>query len=589
MKTKLPSPDDSGLRPFRSVLRLWGAAVALLAIAACAGDRVDSAPLPATHGVLETEAGMVVSAYPDASEAGAAVLRAGGNAVDAAIATGFALAVTHPTAGNIGGGGFMIIRFPDGRSTAIDFREKAPLRAHPEMFVGEDGEYSFQIHHRSHLAVGVPGTVAGFALAHERYGGAPWPGLVEPSVTLARDGFEISDRLAASLEGRMDAFRDYPATFAQFYRDGVPYEPGETLAQRDLAGTLERIRDEGHDGFYRGTTARLLAEEMERGGGWITEEDLARYEAQEREPVRGSYRGYEIISMPPPSSGGTALVQMLNILEGIDLAALGAGTPEYAHHLVESMRHAFRDRAMHLADPDFADVPVARLTSKEYAAELRAGIDAAAAGVSDPADVEGELPAESMETTHYSVVDADGMAVSVTYTLEGGYGSYITVPGAGFLLNNEMGDFNARPGLTDARGLIGTEPNLARPEQRMLSSMTPTIVARDGELVAVIGSPGGRTIINTVLQLVVNLVDFRESPEGIVAAKRLHHQWLPDAVRLEDGFMPQADGERLAAMGHEVNWGRRQGIAHCIFVDAETGMRVGVPDPRDSDGAAAGH
>ncbi len=586
MRVKLPSPDDPGMRPLKATA---GAAIALLALAACAGDPIDSSPTPATRGVLQAEAGMVVSAYPDASEAGAAVLRAGGNAVDAAIATGLALAVTHPTAGNIGGGGFMIIRFPDGRATAIDFREKAPLRAHPEMFVGEDGEYSYQIHHRSHLAVGVPGTVAGFALAHERYGSADWPELVEPSVTLARDGFVVSERLAASLEGRMEAFRDYPATFEQFYRDGVPYRPGEILAQSDLAGTLERIRDEGRDGFYRGATARLIAEEMERGGGWITEEDLARYEAQEREPIRGSYRGHEIISMPPPSSGGTALVQMLNILEGVDVAGLGAGTPEYAHHLIESMRHAFRDRAMHLADPDFADVPVARLTSKEYAAELRAGIDATAAGVSNPSDVEGAPPAESMETTHYSVVDADGMAVSVTYTLEGGYGSYITVPGAGFLLNNEMGDFNARPGLTDARGLIGTEPNLARPEQRMLSSMTPTIVARDGELVAVIGSPGGRTIINTVLQLVVNLVDFRESPEEIVAAKRLHHQWLPNAVRMETGFMPEADGERLAAMGHEVNWGRGQGIAHCIFVDAETGALVGVPDPRDSDGAAAGH
>ena len=542
------------------------------------GAGAEASQLASAHGVVSAASGMVVSAYPDASEAGAEVLRAGGNAVDAAIATGLALAVTHPTAGNIGGGGFMVIRFPDGSSTAIDFREKAPLRAHPEMFLDDNGEYSFQIHHRSHLAVGVPGTVAGFALAHERYGAAAWPDLVEPSVVLARDGFEVSERLSRSLAGRLDAFRDYPATFEQFYKDGEPYQPGETLVQSDLASTLARIRDEGRDGFYAGLTARLVAEEMERGGGWITEEDLARYQAVEREPVLGTYRGHDIISMPPPSSGGTALVQMLNTLEGFDVAAMGAGTPEHAHHLIEAMRRAFRDRALHLADADFADVPVERLTSKAYAEELRATIRSDAASSSAPADVAGAAGWESPETTHYSVVDADGMAVSVTYTLEGGYGSYITVPGAGFLLNNEMGDFNARPGLTDERGLIGTEPNLARPEQRMLSSMTPTIVARDGELVAVIGSPGGRTIINTVLQLVVNLVDFGASPADVVAARRLHHQWLPDAVRIEEGFMPEEDAATLAAMGHEVTWGRGQGIAHCIFVDAATGELVGVPD-----------
>ena len=558
-----------------------------LALAACGGTAGDAPGVDAFRGVVSSGSGMVVSAYPDASEAGAEVLRSGGNAVDAAIATGLALAVTHPAAGNIGGGGFMVIRFPDGRATAIDFREKAPLRAHPEMFVGDDGEYSYQIHHRSHLAVGVPGTVAGFALAHERYGSAEWPALVDPAVTLARDGFVVSDRLAGSLSGRLDAFRDYPATLAQFSKEGTPYEPGEVLVQSDLAGTLERIAAEGRDGFYTGVTARLLAEEMERGGGWITEEDLARYQAVEREPVLGTYRGYDIISVPPPSSGGTALVQMLNVLEGFDVAAMGAGSPELAHHLAESMRRAFRDRATFLADSDFADVPVERLTSKEYAAEIRATIEAGAASASSPGDVEAAPGWESSETTHYSVVGADGMAVSVTYTLEGGYGSYITVPGAGFLLNNEMGDFNGRPGLTDENGLIGTEANLARPEQRMLSSMTPTIVARDGELVAVIGSPGGRTIINTVLQLVVNLVDFGESPEGVVAARRLHHQWLPDRVRLEEGFMSEEDAAVLEAMGHEVGWSRGQGIAHCIFVDDATGQLVGVPDPRDSDGASA--
>ena len=570
-------------------LLMAGGAMAVLAAAGCAVSAADPPELRVERAVLESGNGMVVSAYPEASRAGAETLRAGGNAVDAAIATGLALAVTHPAAGNIGGGGFMVIRFPDGTSTVIDFREKAPLRAHPEMFVGEDGEYSYQIHHRSHLAVGVPGTVAGFALAHERYGRASWRDLVDPAVILARDGFEVSERLARSLEGRLEAFEDYPATHAQFSRDGEPYRAGEMLVQSDLAGTLERIRDEGRDGFYAGTTARLLAEEMVRGGGWITEEDLARYEAIEREPVTGTYRGYDIISMAPPSSGGTALVAMLNVLEGFDVAAMGAGSPELAHHLIEAMRRAFRDRAMFLADPGFADVPVERLTSKAYADELRATIQAEAASTSAPADLAGDPGWESSETTHYSVVDGDGMAVSVTYTLEGGYGSYITVPGAGFLLNNEMGDFNGRPGLTDERGLIGTVPNLARPEQRMLSSMTPTILARDGELVAVIGSPGGRTIINTVLQIVVNLVDFGQSPAEAVASRRLHHQWLPDVVRMEDGYMTESDAARLAAMGHEISWGRGQGIAHCVFVDPGSGMLVGVPDPRDSDGTAAGY
>lgn len=562
---------------------------AALLLTTCNTPAAATPELSVSRGILEAAGGMVVSAYPHASRAGAEVLRAGGNAVDAAVATGFALAVTHPVAGNIGGGGFMVIRFPDGRATVMDFREKAPLKAHPEMFVGEDGEYSSRIHHRSHLAVGVPGTVAGFALAHERYGTSAWTGLVEPAVALARDGFEVSERLANSLAGRLEAFRDYPATFAQFFRDGEPYSPGDTLVQTDLAATLARIRDHGRDGFYAGETARLLAAEMERGGGWITEEDLALYEAVEREPVRGTYRGYDIISMTPPSSGGTALVQMLNVLEGFDLAAMGAGTPAHAHHLVEAMRRAFRDRAMYLADPDFADIPLERLTSKQYAAEIRGTISAEAAGTSSPADVAVRPGRESNETTHYSVVDAGGMAVSVTYTLEGGYGSYITVPGAGFLLNNEMGDFNARPGLTDARGLIGTDANLARPGQRMLSSMTPTILARDGELVAVIGSPGGRTIINTVLQIVVNLVDFGMSPADAVASKRLHHQWLPDVARLEDGYMTKADAVVLAAMGHEIAWSRRQGIAHCIFVDSGTGLLTGVPDPRDSDGTTAGY
>ena len=559
---------------------------ALAASCTTASVASDAAPA-ARRAALRADRGLVVSASAIASEAGAEVLRAGGNAVDAAIATGLALAVTYPAAGNIGGGGFMVIRFPDGRTTAFDFREKAPLAAHATMFLDSAGEYSSRIHHYSHLAVGVPGTVAGFALAHERYGAAEWATLVEPAVELAGEGFDLPPGLTRSLAGSLRGFEAYPATVKAFSKNGGPYAEGERFRQPDLARTLARIRDHGRDGFYLGETAHLLAAEMRRGGGMITEADLAAYEAKERAPIHGTYRGYDLYSMPPPSSGGVALIQMLNILEGFDLAALGHNSPAYIHYLVEAMRLAFRDRARHLADPDFADVPVAPLTSKEYAAELRSSIDSRQASTSSPSDI--ELAYEGLETTHYSVVDRDGMAVSVTYTLEAGYGSRIVVPGAGFLLNNEMGDFNPRAGLTTETGLIGSEPNLVRPGQRMLSSMTPTILAKDGNLVAVFGSPGGRTIINTVLQVALNLIDFGMSMEQAVVAHRLHHQWLPDRVSIEAGGISDGDQVMLEAHGHTLRVGGRQGAVHAIRIDPRTGQPIGVPDPRDADAGAAGH
>ncbi|MDE0807477.1 MAG: gamma-glutamyltransferase [Longimicrobiales bacterium] len=532
--------------------------------------------------------GMVVSATKLASEAGAEVLRAGGNAIDAAIATGFALAVTSPSNGNIGGGGFMVVRFPSGATTTIDFREKAPLASFPEMWL-EDGEYSSQKHHQSHWAVGVPGTVAGFWKAHQLYGHGEWSSLVDPAIGLARDGFPLSESLSGGLkrliEGRGSR---HTGTMTSFAKNGTEaYDEGEILKQPDLARSLGRIASDGHDGFYSGETARLLVAEMERGGGMITMEDLQRYQARERTPVHGSYRGYDIISMPPPSSGGIAIVQMLNILEGFDLRGMGHNSADYIHHLTEAMRRAYRDRATYLADQDFTDVPLHRLTSKEYGAELRADINPRAASVSTASDV--AVGYESPETTHYSVVDAQGMAVSVTYTLEAGYGSAITVPGAGFLLNNEMGDFNAGPGITTDRGLIGTNPNLARPEQRMLSSMTPSIVAKDGELVAVVGSPGGRTIINTVLQLILNIVDFDHGIQEAVNAPRIHHQWLPGSVRIEEEGATDEILATLRAMGHEVTLGRGQGRAHSIMVDPKTGDRLGAADPRGADSGASGH
>ncbi len=535
---------------------------------------------------VRSQEGMVSSQQWIASQVGADVLSSGGNAVDAAIATGFALAVTHPTAGNIGGGGFMVIRFPNGQSTAIDFREKAPLASHPEMWLDESGEYSSEVHHRSYKAVGVPGTVAGFDKANRLYGVAAWADLVQPAIDLAGEGFELSESLAGSI-ARFASRSPYEATVSAFTKGGAPYQVGESWSQPDLARSLERIRDDRRDGFYQGETASLIAAEMRRGGGLITLEDLSRYQARERATIQGTYRGYDVISMPPPSSGGVAIVTMLNILEAYDLPGMGHNSAEYIHHLAEAMRRAYRDRAQFLADADFSDVPVQRLTSKEHATWLRRNIDSERASVSHPTDV--EMPPESPETTHYSVVDADGMAVSVTYTLESGYGSGIVVPGAGFLLNNEMGDFNAGPGLTNESGLIGTAANLARPQQRMLSSMSPSIVARDGALVAVIGTPGGRTIINTTLQLILNMVDFGMSITEAVAATRIHHQWLPDRIRVESNGISAQIQSQLEQMGHIVQVGGRQGSANSIGVDLTTGERIGAPDPRSPDSGARGH
>jgi gamma-glutamyltranspeptidase/glutathione hydrolase len=534
--------------------------------------------------------GMVVSASTIASEAGRDVLAAGGNAVDAAIATGFALAVTYPVAGNLGGGGFMVIRFPDGRATTIDFREMAPAAATPDMFTDSAGAYSARIHHDSYRSVGVPGTVAGLAYAHEKYGKAGWSRLVDPAVRLARDGFAAPDGLAQSLGWALSdrgSFASYPASKAAYSNNGRPYAAGERIRFPDLGRTLTRVRDHGRDGFYKGETARLIVGEMQRGHGLITAQDLARYRARERTPIVGRYRGYEIVSMPPPSSGGVALIEMLNILEGYDLAAMGHNSAPYVHHVAESMRRAFLDRARYLGDPDFTHAPLQRLTDKAYAAELRKTILPDRATASSPAQIAQRY--ESDQTTHYSVVDADGMAVSVTYTLENGYGLGAVVAGAGFLLNDEMGDFNGKPGVTDTTGLIGTDANLARPGKRMLSSMTPTIVAKDGKLVAVVGSPGGRTIINTVLEVILDQVDFGMDIEAAVAAKRFHHQWLPDVLMIEQDGVTAETRAALEAMGHHVRIIGGQGAANCIRVDSRTGLRRGAADPRDGDAGAAGY
>ncbi len=542
--------------------------------------------LQASSVPVRARRGMVASQNEIASKIGADAIKAGGNAVDAAVATAFALAVVHPTAGNIGGGGFLVYRPASGEAVAYDFREAAPAKASPTMFM-KDGKYSAELHHNSYLAVGVPGTVAGLYLAWKEQGKLPWKALVEPAVALARDGFTVSEGLARSLKGEMRAFEKYPASLAQFSKNGTPYEAGDILKQPDLARTLERIAAQGPAGFYEGETALALEREMAAHGGLITRDDLKNYKAVRRAPVKGVYRGYEVVSMPPPSSGGVALIEMLNVLEGYDLGKMGFGSADAIHLTAEAMKRAFADRAHFLGDPDFnRDMPLPRLMSKDYAAELRKTIAKDHTVKASPTTF--EWPHESEETTHISVVDGSRNAVSLTYTLEQGYGVKIVVPGAGFLLNNEMGDFNAAPGLTTADGLIGTEPNLAAPGKRMLSSMSPTILARDGQLFMVTGSPGGRTIINTVLETILDVVDFGMNAQEAVDAARFHHQWLPDRISFErNGLSPDTIAE-LERRGHTLQAGGAQGVAQVIVNKAKEGMLEGGTDRRASDGAAVG-
>ena len=564
-------------------VRLRAAAAAAAAVVAA----LVLAPAAGGAQIVEARRGMVSAQEPHAARAGLEVLQAGGSAVDAAVATAFVLAVTHPEAGNIGGGGFMVVRPPARPPAAYDFREAAPAAASAGMFLA-GGEYDAARHHDSHVAVGVPGTVAGLHLAWSEWGRLPWRRLLEPAIALARDGFAVPDHLARSLAGVLPAMRRYPASLTQFARDGVPYAAGETLRQPDLARTLERIAAAGPDGFYRGPTAELIAREMRANGGLITAADLAAYRAVRRAPVRGTYRGHDIISMPPPSSGGTVLVEMLNVLEGFDLAAAGHGTARTAHLMVETMRRAYADRARHLGDPDFNPaLPLPRLLSKAYAARLRRSIDPERASRSSPASF--AWPAAGGETTHLSVVDAERLAVALTYTLEQLFGSKIVVPGAGFLLNNEMGDFNAAPGLTTAEGLIGTPPNLAAPGKRMLSSMTPTIVARDGRLRMLTGSPGGRTIINTVLHTIVNVIDFGMDADAAVNAPRFHHQWLPDRIVHERGGLEPGTRARLAALGHALAERESQGVVQAIVYDAAPGRLAGAPDRRAPGSTVLGY
>ena len=538
---------------------------------------------------LRVKNGIVTSASKLASEVGVETLKAGGNAVDAAVATAFALAVTWPSAGNIGGGGFMVYHGDDGHATTFDFREKAPLAATERMYLSLDGNVVDNSNHIGPLAVGVPGTVAGLWKAHQELGSLPWADLVAPAVKLARDGISINYSLYTGFARSKPRFDQYPSSAAKFFKaDGSLYEMGETWRQPDLAHTLELIQNNGADGFYKGENAERLAGFMVDIGGIITEEDLLKYEPQEREPIRGTYRGYDIVSMPPPSSGGVILVEMLNILEGFDLADMGHNSADYLHVLTETMRRAYADRAEHLGDPDFNEgMPLQRLMDKDYAETLRASIDMDEASESSPEDFAQIY--ESEETTHFSIVDKKGNMVSMTYTLEFGYGSGIVVEGGGYLLNNEMGDFNAVPGVTTARGLIGTTPNLVEPQKRPLSSMTPTIVAKDGKPVFTAGSPGGKTIINTTMQVILNVIDHEMNIAQSVEAGRIHHQWLPDVTSIEAGGLSPDTVRLYEEKGHRVTERGGQGAAMAVYHDRENGLFEGAADSRRGDGAAVGY
>ena len=535
--------------------------------------------------------GVVVSTSDIASDVGAAILAKGGNAIDAAVATGFALAVTHPSAGNIGGGGFMVVRFSDGRSTTIDYREKAPLRSTKTMYLGADGKIDRSLTAAGWLAPGVPGTVRGFALAHKKYGKLPWADVVQPAVDLASNGFRMSRGFAESVNGfvRRSGSR-FPSTQEAYGKPGGgEWAEGDTIRLTDLGKALGAIA-QNPESFYTGWIADSVDRQMRANGGIITKRDLAAYRAIERAPVRGTFMGHEVISMPPPSSGGTVVIQTLNMLEalGIDRFA-SANDPALLHLRIEVAKRVYRDRARWMGDPDFVKVPVARLTSKAYAKELASGINPDK-GTSSVALGKGLITVpvdESDETTHYSVVDAWGNAVSNTYTLEGGYGSGVVVRGAGFSLNNEMGDFNKKPGETNLTGDIGTAPNLIAPGKRMLSSMSPVIVAKDGVLRLVTGSPGGRTIPNTTLSVVLGAIAFNMSARAAVDLPRLHHQWLPDAASLEPGV---AEGDalvQLRAKGNTVRVGGRQGDAHSILYDAATKTAFGAADLRTPDSKAS--
>jgi gamma-glutamyltranspeptidase / glutathione hydrolase len=545
--------------------------------------------LAASKEPVRARHAMVASTSEIASRIGADVMKKGGNAVDAAVAVGLALAVTWPSAGNLGGGGFMLVRKADGTAEAIDYRERAPLAATRDMYLDAQGNVIPGISLEGHKAVAVPGTVAGLALAHKRHGKLPWDALVEPARKLAAEGFEVNYHLARSLslQSTIDKMRQFDESRRIYQRRGKFYELGETFVQPELAAVLARIKTSPRD-FYEGETARMIAADMKASGGIITLEDLKTYEPTLRIPLRTTYRGHEILTMPPPSSGGIALVEMLNMLEAYDLKSMGWHSAQYTHTLVEVMRRAFADRAQFLGDTDFVKVPVAALTSDRYAAERRKSINPLRASSSQEEGAGNPAPYESPDTTHFTIVDAEGNIVSNTYTLNDSYGAGVTAKGTGILLNNEMDDFTSKVGVANDYGLIQGEANAIQPKKRPLSSMTPSIVLKDGKPLFAIGSPGGPTIINTVLHVIVNVIDFGMDIQEAIAAPRFHHQWQPDVIFWEAFGVNPDTRAMLEKMGHkfrEIPGMSRTvpgdiGDAHGVMIDPVNGMRLGASDTR---------
>ena len=533
--------------------------------------------------------GMVVSSNILASQVGIDILKKGGNAIDASVATAFALAVTHPKAGNIGGGGFLVFMNAAGEATTIDFREKAPIAASANMFLDSTSKLFKGINHNSLKTVGVPGTVAGLYMAHQKYGKLPWKELVQPSIDLAKNGFVMSwDLYEDALFLNEDA---KPTDFMYSYfrnSNGEITKPGEVWKQPSLAKSLKLIRNKGHDGFYKGEIAHEIENYMKKNGGLITKTDLEKYSAIERKPIKGTYKEFEIYSMPPPSSGGVALVEMMNMLELVDLDSIEFNSTDYVHLIAEVMRRAFADRAEYLGDPDFnPDMPLDKLTSKAYAKKRYENIDMSKASVSDSA-LYGH-PYDGNNTTHFSVVDKEGNAVSLTYTLEDSYGSQLGSNNLGFIFNNEMQDFNPVPGVTTNFGQIGSAPNLIAPEKRMLSSMTPTIVAKNGKPYLIIGSPGGRTIINTVFQTVLNVLAYDMQIDKAIETMKIHHQWLPDEIVYERFLMSPDTRAALQAMGHRLREVKNLGSLMGITYDAEFKVYIGAADSSSPNGGAVGY
>ena len=527
----------------------------------------------------------VVTAEPRATQIGLDVLQKGGNAVDAAVAVALALAVTHPQAGNLGGGGFQLIRLADGRTAALDFRERAPKTANADMYLKADGSVDQDKVQFGSTAAGVPGSPAGLHHALQMFGTRKLSALAAPAIRLAREGFAVDHFLAADLRESKQELGRYESTRKVFFRDGEPLQQGDVLVQTDLAATLERFAANGPDGFYKGKTAALIVAQMQRDGGFVTAADLADYTVRERAPLVGSYRGHEVLTMPPVSSGGVALLQMLNMLSGYDLKALGFGGSESIHLLSEVMRRAYADRSRWLGDPDHYQVPVEGLIGAEYAAKLRASIDRDKVSAVAPGLPPGKQ--ESDDTTHFSIVDEAGNAVACTTTINSTFGAMVVVDGAGFLLNNEMDDFSAKPGVPNQFGLVGGKANAIAPGKRMLSSMTPTIVSKDGQLRLVLGAPGGGRIITAVLQTLLNVVDHGMGLEQAVRAPRIHHQWLPDELVWEPLALPPDVRQALAKKGHTFA-ARPRGIGQMFAIQVhQDGTRVGVCDHRSGGAAAA--